>query len=132
MGEGYVASRSERLADPIPPGGVVDVGLFSGSRTLDYYGRTAGIGSRGGDFDHRPHLQQATDANVGLDVAAAVAYLRSSEGGGHRCVHGGVLLRWQALLQPGGEPQGLVGVVGFYPAGTGIDIACPRMDDRRA
>jgi carboxymethylenebutenolidase len=49
---------------------------------LDYYGRTAGTGSRGGDFDHQPHLQKTTDANVGLDVAAAVAYLRSSEGAG--------------------------------------------------
>jgi len=39
---------------------------------LDYYGRTAGTGRRGGDFDHRPHLQQASDDNVGLDVAAAV------------------------------------------------------------
>jgi carboxymethylenebutenolidase len=42
---------------------------------LDYYGRTAGTGSRGGDFDHTPHLQQASDDNVGRDVAAAVAYL---------------------------------------------------------
>ena len=47
---------------------------------LDYYGRTAGTESRGGDFDHQPQLQQATDESVGLDVAAAVAYLRSPEG----------------------------------------------------
>jgi dienelactone hydrolase len=39
---------------------------------LDYYGRTAGTGSRGGDLDHTPHLQQATDDNVGRDVAAPV------------------------------------------------------------
>jgi hypothetical protein len=63
---------------------------------LDYYGRTAGTGSRGGDFDHQPHLQQATDANVGLVVAAAVAYLRSSEGGGVTIVS-----RWSSGLVAG-------------------------------
>jgi carboxymethylenebutenolidase len=112
---------------------VVDVGLLSGSRTLDYYGRTAGIGSRGGDFDHRPHLQLATDANVGLDVAAAVAYLRSSEGGGAIAVFTvGFCSGGRLSFNQAASPQGLVGVVGFYPAGTGIDIACHRGDDRSA
>jgi carboxymethylenebutenolidase len=33
---------------------------------LDYYGRTAGTGARGGDFDHTPHLQQVTDCRFPL------------------------------------------------------------------
>jgi carboxymethylenebutenolidase len=82
---------------------------------LDYYGRTAGTGSRGGDFDHRPHFQQATDANVGLDVAAAVAYLRSSEGGGATAVFTvGFCFGGRLSFNQAASPQGLAGVVGFY------------------
>jgi dienelactone hydrolase len=82
---------------------------------LDYYGRTAGTGSRGGDFDHQPHLQQATDGNVGLDVAAAVAYLRSSEGGGVTAVFTvGFCFGGRLSFNQAASPQGLAGVVGFY------------------
>jgi carboxymethylenebutenolidase len=82
---------------------------------LDYYGRTAGTGSRGGDFDHTPHLQQATDDNVGLDVAAAVAYLRSPEGGGATAVFTvGFCFGGRLSFNQAASPQGLAGVVGFY------------------
>jgi carboxymethylenebutenolidase len=82
---------------------------------LDYYGRTAGTESRGGDFDHKLHLQQATDANVGLDVAAAVAYLRSPEGGGATAVFTvGFCFGGRLSFNQVASPQGLAGVVGFY------------------
>jgi carboxymethylenebutenolidase len=82
---------------------------------LDYYGRTAGTGSRGGDFDHQPHLQQATDDNVGLDVAAAVAYLRSPEGGGAIAVFTvGFCFGGRISFNQAASPLGLAGVVGFY------------------
>jgi len=82
---------------------------------LDYYGRTAGTGSRGGDFDYQPHLQQATDANVGLDVAAAVANLRSSERGGVTIVYTvGFCFGGRLSFNQAASPQGLAGVVGFY------------------
>jgi carboxymethylenebutenolidase len=82
---------------------------------LDYYGRTAGTGSRGGDFDHRPHLQQATENNVGLDVAAAVALLRSPEGGGATAVFTvGFCFGGRISFNQAASPQGLAGVVGFY------------------
>jgi carboxymethylenebutenolidase len=82
---------------------------------LDYYGRTAGTGSRGGDFHHEPHLQQATDDNVGLDVAAAVAYLRSPEGGGASSVFTvGFCFGGRISFNQAASPQGLAGVVGFY------------------
>jgi carboxymethylenebutenolidase len=104
---------------------------------LDYYGRTAGTGSRGGDFDHQPHLQKTTDANVGLDVAAAVAYLRSSEGGGVPIVFTvGFCFGGRLSFNQAASPQGLAGVVGFYgrvaeaepgdrPGGPGTEVPVP-------
>ena len=77
---------------------------------------TAGrrTGGSGGDSTH-PHLQQATDANVGLDVAAAVAYLRSSEGGGASFVFTvGFCFGGRLSFNQAASRQGLAGVVGFY------------------
>jgi carboxymethylenebutenolidase len=44
---------------------------------IDYFGRTAGIGSRGEDFDYGAHVPQTTWAGLSADIAAAVEYLRS-------------------------------------------------------
>jgi carboxymethylenebutenolidase len=82
---------------------------------LDYYGRTAGTGSRGGDFHHEPHFQQATDESVGLDAAAAVAYLRASEGGSAVAVFTvGFCFGGRISFNQAASPQDLAGVVGFY------------------
>jgi carboxymethylenebutenolidase len=81
---------------------------------LDYYGRTAGTGTRGDDFDHEPHFEQATEDNVGRDVAAALEYIRSPAGGGASAVFtvgfcfGGRISFNQA------SRRDLAGVVGFY------------------
>src|SRR5881409_2892018 len=42
---------------------------------FDYFGRTAGIGSRGDDFDHMPHVQQTKPDTIAADAAAAVAHV---------------------------------------------------------
>ena len=82
---------------------------------IDYYGRTAGSGSRGEDFDYKPHFEQATDDNVSLDVTAAVAALRSFEDGEAIAIStvgfcfGGRISFNQAATQ-----HDLAGVVGFY------------------
>lgn len=47
---------------------------------IDYFGRTAGIGSRGEDFDYGAHTPLITWAGVSADIAAAVAYLRPNAG----------------------------------------------------
>lgn len=80
---------------------------------FDYYGRTAGIGSRGGDFDYEPHLRQATDEHVGLDVATGLAYLRSSEGGGATAVFTAGFCFGGRLSNQAATQQGLAGVIGF-------------------
>src|SRR5215212_6383211 len=43
---------------------------------IDYFGRTAGVETRGADFEYRPHVDQTTPEGVQADVGAAVAWLR--------------------------------------------------------
>src|ERR671923_1473455 len=45
---------------------------------IDYFGRTAGVGKRGDDFEYMPHVQQTTPEGVQADVAACVAHLSGS------------------------------------------------------
>jgi carboxymethylenebutenolidase len=81
----------------------------------DYFGRTAGMGSRDEDFEYRPHVEQTTPAGVDEDAAAAIAYLRSPEGGALEQVFtvgfcfGGSNSWRQSASQPG-----LAGAIGFY------------------
>jgi carboxymethylenebutenolidase len=79
---------------------------------IDYFGRTAGIGKRGDDFDYMPHVDETTAEGVQADVGAAVDYLRSQDVrtvftlgfcfGGHHS--------W--LSAAGGHD--LAGAIGFY------------------
>jgi carboxymethylenebutenolidase len=79
---------------------------------IDYFGRTAGVGKRGEDFEYREHVDQTTPDGIQADVRAAVEWLRG-EGcravftlgfcfGGHHS--------W--LAAAGGH--GLAGAIGFY------------------
>jgi carboxymethylenebutenolidase len=43
---------------------------------IDYFGRTAGAGKRGDDFEYGPHVEQTTHAGIQSDVGAAVERLR--------------------------------------------------------
>jgi carboxymethylenebutenolidase len=92
---------------------------------IDYFGRTAGVGKRGEDFPFMDHVAQTTSAGVQADAAAAVAHLRSPEGGSCRAAFtvgfcfGG---RHSWLSAAGGH--GLAGAVGFYGRpGPGSDGA---------
>jgi carboxymethylenebutenolidase len=82
---------------------------------LDYFGRTAGLGPRGDDFDHRPHREQTRPETVALDVAATVRFLRSAEGGAAERVFtvGFCFGGRSSFLQAAGG-LGLDGVIGFY------------------
>ena len=82
---------------------------------IDYFGRTAGIGDRSESFEHMPHVEKTTQENIALDVAAAMAYLKSKDGGAVRSVFtvgfcfGGSSSWNQSALNPG-----LNGCIGFY------------------
>ncbi len=82
---------------------------------IDYFGRTAGVAKRDDDFEYMPHVEQTTKDGIQRDVAAAVTYLRSPEGGTARAVFtvgfcfGG---RNSWFSAAGGH--GLAGAIGFY------------------
>ena len=79
---------------------------------FDYFGRTAGVGKRGEDFEYMEHVRQTTPEGIQADVRAAVEWLREAGSratftlgfcfGGHHS--------W--LAAAGGH--GLAGAIGFY------------------
>jgi carboxymethylenebutenolidase len=97
---------------------------------LDYFGRTDSSNDRGESFDWMPHVQQTKNATIQADVAATVAYLRSSEGGSVRALFsvgfcfGGALSFDQAA-----SGLGYAGVVGFY--GWPLGLPLPGVDRPR-
>ena len=84
--------------------------------TLDYYARSAGSTKRGGDFDPQPHVLRLQPERVNDDVAAAVAHLRSAEGGApERAYTIGFCLGGRMSLLQAAAGLELAGVIGFYP-----------------
>ena len=82
---------------------------------IDYFGRTAGIGDRSDGFEYMPHVEKTTQEEMAKDVAAAIEYLKSQDGGAVKSVFtvgfcfGGSSSWNQSALQPG-----INGAVGFY------------------
>ena len=105
---------------------------------IDYFGRTAGVGKRGDDFEYMPHVELTTPAGVQQDIAAAVARLRSPEGGScSRIFTLGYCFGGRNSWLAAADGHELDGAIGFYGRpGTGRDgsrgptqradeIACP-------
>jgi carboxymethylenebutenolidase len=90
---------------------------------FDYFGRTAGVGKRGDDFQYMTHVEQTTPEGVQEDIAACIAHLRSPAGGSCERVFtlGFCFGGRNAWLAAAGE-HGLAGAIGFYGRpGTGRD-----------
>ena len=85
------------------------------SVATDYFARTARTGERDDSFDYMPHVNQTTPEGIAADTAAAIAYLRSKDGGAVKSVFtvgfcfGGSNSWNQSALNPG-----LSGCIGFY------------------
>jgi carboxymethylenebutenolidase len=97
---------------------------------IDYFGRTAGDGSRDEDFEYRSHVEQTTPEGISADVRAAAEYLRSPEGGGVRSVFTvgfcfGGAMSWRQSA----EGHGLGGAIGFYGVPSRVRDAMPQMRD---
>jgi carboxymethylenebutenolidase len=82
---------------------------------IDYFGRTAGVGKRAEDFPFMEHVEQTTADGIQADVGAAVAYLRSPEGGSCRAVFTvGFCFGGRNSWLAAAAAHGLAGAVGFY------------------
>jgi len=79
---------------------------------FDYFGRTAGAGKRGDDFEYMEHVQQTKPELVQEDVGACVAHLR---GLGCRAIFSvGFCFGGRHSWLAAASGHGLAGAVGFY------------------
>ena len=85
---------------------------------IDYFGRTAGIGSRDDSFEYMPHVQQIRLETFFADVAAALAYLRSGEGAHRSTFTVGFCMGGTLSFLSGTQDFGFAGVIGFYAGVT--------------
>ena len=96
---------------------------------IDYFARTAGLGRRDGAFEFMPHVGRTTFEGLSADLRAAVAYLRSEEGGGAtRIFTVGFCFGGRLSFVAGTLGLDLAGVIGFYgvPVGPGRnDVPAP-------
>ena len=83
------------------------------SVAIDYFGRTAGSGSREDGFDFMPHVHQTTHEGIRSDVAAAAALLRDGEEN-RRLVTVGFCFGGSNSWQQAANGHGLAGAIGFY------------------
>jgi carboxymethylenebutenolidase len=82
---------------------------------IDYFGRSAGVGKRDDEFPFMEHVAQTTTEGIQADVAAAVSYLRSPEGGACRSVFTlGFCFGGRQSWLAAASGHGLAGAVGFY------------------
>lgn len=85
------------------------------SVAIDYFARTAGRGDRSEKFEYMPHVQKTTPEGIAADTAAAVAHLKSKDGGATKAIFtvgfcfGGSNSWNQSAFHPD-----LNGCIGFY------------------
>ncbi len=98
------------------------------SIAIDYFGRTAGIGDRSDSFEYMPHVQTTTPEGIAADTAAAIAYLKSKDGGAVKAVFtvgfcfGGSNSWNQSAMQ-----AEINGCIGFYGRPARSEALIPQM-----
>jgi carboxymethylenebutenolidase len=109
------------------------VALFAGAGrdavAIDYFGRTAGDGSRAEpDFDYKPLIPRTGVDGIAADVAAAVEYLRSPAGGAVRKVYTvGFCFGGAYSWRQSASGLDLAGCAGFYGRPHRTDDVVDRM-----
>jgi carboxymethylenebutenolidase len=92
---------------------------------IDFFGRTAGTGERGEDFDFMTHTMQTTPAQIQADVAAARAALLERTDSDNTVTLGFCFGGAQSDLCATNSDLDLSAVISFYgmldPARAGID-----------
>lgn len=81
---------------------------------IDYFGRTAGTGERGDDFEYMPHVEQARWEQLRGDIAAAVKFLRSQEPAPRSTFTTGFCMGGRLSSMSATLGHGLAGVIPFY------------------
>src|SRR6188508_3306144 len=79
---------------------------------IDYFGRTAGVSKRDGEFEYTPHVQQTTAEGVQADTAAGAAWLRDA--GCQRIFTVGFCFGGRHSWLAAAAGHGLAGAIGFY------------------
>src|SRR5438132_14313903 len=98
------------------------------SVAIDYFARTAGMGDRSECFEYMPHVEKTTPETIAADTAAAIAHLRSKDGGAVKSVFtvgfcfGGSNSWNQSALNPD-----LSGCIGFYGRPMRSEPLIPKM-----
>ncbi len=105
---------------------------------IDYFGRTAGVGTRDDDFPYMEHVERTTPDGIQADVAAAVAWLRSPAGGSRTAIFTvGFCFGGRNSWLAAASGHGLAGAIGFYgrpgpgrdgspgPAQRAAEMTCP-------
>jgi carboxymethylenebutenolidase len=83
---------------------------------IDLYSRSAGTSKRDAGFEYEPHVKQLDPEALNDDVAAAAAFLRSSDGGdAERLYTVGFCIGGRVSLLQAAAGLGLAGVIGCYP-----------------
>ena len=81
---------------------------------IDYFGRTAGLGERGEDFDFWPHVMETRPPRIQADVVAAIAALRERAGDVPVAAVGFCFGGTMAFLANANPDVPLDAVAGFY------------------
>ena len=81
---------------------------------IDYFGRTAGTGERGDDFEHTPHVEQTRWDNLRGDVTAAVTYLRAQDPKPRSTFITGFCMGGRLASMSATLGLGFAGVIPFY------------------
>src|SRR5256714_6600519 len=79
---------------------------------IDYFGRSAGVGKRGDDFDYMEHDRRTTQDGIQADVRAAVE--RSHDTGFHAVFTVGFCFGGRNSWLAAAHGHGLAGAIGFY------------------
>jgi carboxymethylenebutenolidase len=85
---------------------------------IDYFGRTAGLGPRGEDFDYLPHIPETRSTQIQADTMAALDVVRERVGETRFVSVGFCFGGGESFLATTNNDLGLIGAVGFY---AGLD-----------
>src|SRR5215212_3211251 len=85
---------------------------------VDYFGRTAGLGPRGEDFEYLEHVPQTRSAQIQADSMAAVDAVAARVGETRFVSVGFCFGGGESFLATTNADLGLMGAVGFY---AGLD-----------